>query len=303
MTAVAVETAGLGHRYGRRWALRDCSLRLPEGHVIGLVGPNGAGKTTLLHLIVGRLRATAGTLSVLGEPVSRRPQLVARVGFVGQNKPLYRGFTVADMLRFGAHLNPGWDNPAAEQRLRGLGIPLAQRVGALSGGQQAQVALTVALGKRPELLVLDEPIANLDPLARQEFLQILMEEVADAKVTVVLSSHLLADLDRVADYLVLLHSAQARLAGRTDELLDAHKLLIGPADRANAIVAAHDVVQASQVGRQATLVVRTRGPIADPSWTARDLTLEQLVLAYMRSSDAHADSSAAPVVALARSNA
>ncbi len=303
MTALAVETAGLGRRYGRRWALRDCSLRLPEGHVIGLVGPNGAGKTTLLHLIVGRLRATAGTLSVLGEPVGRRPQLVARVGFMGQNKPLYRGFTVADMLRFGAHLNPGWDNTAAEHRLRRLGIPSAQRVGALSGGQHAQVALTVALGKRPELLVLDEPIANLDPLAREEFLQILMEEVADAEVTVVLSSHLLADLDRVTDYVVLLDSSAVRLAGRTDELLAAHKLLIGPAERANVVAAAHDVVQASQVGRQATLVVRTRGPIADPSWTVRDLTLEQLVLAYMRSPDAHTAASARPLVVQARSSA
>jgi ABC-2 type transport system ATP-binding protein len=191
----AIETTRLGRRYGRRWALQDCSLRLPAGHVIGLVGPNGAGKTTLLHLAVGLLAPSAGEVSVLGgQP--RSPGTRTKVAFVAQDKPLYPRFTVADTMRMGGWLSPGFDRPRASAHLTGLGIRLGQRVGRLSGGQQAQVALALALGKRPELLLLDEPVANLDPLARRQFMQVLMEEVAETGMSVVLSSHLIEDLER-----------------------------------------------------------------------------------------------------------
>jgi ABC-2 type transport system ATP-binding protein len=285
MNSVALETTRLGRRYGARWALRDCSLRLPAGAVIGLVGPNGAGKTTLLRLAVGALSPSAGQISVLGRAVTDRPDSLAAVGFVAQDKPLYPGFTVAEMLRFGASLNPRWDDAVHRERLIGLGIPLEQRIGRLSGGQQAQVALALALGKRPQLLLLDEPVASLDPLARRQFFQTLMEEVANAEMTVVLSSHLLDDLDRSCDHLVLLSGSRVQLSGPTEELIAGHKALTGPAERVPAIAAQHTVVQSEASGRQARLLIRVGGPLHDPAWITRDVTLEELVLAYMRHPD------------------
>ncbi len=203
MTTV-LEAAGLGKQYGRRWALQDCSFKVPEGKVVGLVGPNGAGKTTLLHLAVGLLAPTAGTISVLGERAGDDPTQLGRVGFVAQDTPLYGGLSVAKHLRMGAFLNPSWDDELAQSRIEQLGLDPRQRAGSLSGGQRAQLALTLATAKRPELLLLDEPVASLDPLARREFLQGLMEVVAKHEVSVVLSSHLVADLERVCDYLVVL---------------------------------------------------------------------------------------------------
>jgi ABC-type nitrate/sulfonate/bicarbonate transport system ATPase subunit len=193
MTAV-LEARELGKRYRRTWALADCTLSIPAGHVVGLVGPNGAGKTTLLNLAAGLLAPTAGTIEVLGgAPLDR----LARVGFVAQDAPVYSGLSVADHLAFGAHLNPGWDADQARDRIRRLDLNLRQKAGTLSGGQRAQLALTLAVAKRPELLILDEPVASLDPLARREFLQDLMEAVAEQGMSVVLSSHLVADLERV----------------------------------------------------------------------------------------------------------
>lgn len=194
------------------------------------------------------------------------------------------------MLALGRWLNPRWDVGYAEDRLRRLGVPLDQRVDRLSGGQQAQLALAMALGKRPQLLVLDEPVANLDPLARREFLQVLMEEVAGSGVTVLLSSHLMADLERVCDYLVLLSAARVQLAGQTEELLATHALLSGPRQRAATVAGMHSVVQASYTDRQASLLVRVGGPVFDPAWTVGPVTLEELVLAYMRQPDASATS-------------
>ncbi len=279
----AIETDRLERRYGRRWALRDCSLAVPAGRVVGLVGPNGAGKTTLLHMAVGLLAPTAGSIRVLGGlPPRERPGQLRRVGFVAQDKPLYRGFRVADMLRFGAKLNPGWDQDQAVQRLSRLGIPLSQRAGQLSGGQQAQLALALALGKRPELLVLDEPVANLDPLARREFLQLLMGEAAQGGLSVVLSSHLVADLERICDYLILLAAGQVQLVGDADDLLAEHRMFAGPRDQAGLLGRTHTVVHASYTGRQATLLVRLRSPAPDlASWTVRPVSLEELVLGYM----------------------
>jgi ABC-2 type transport system ATP-binding protein len=276
----AVKAYALSKRYRRRWALKDCSLSLPAGRVAGLVGPNGAGKTTLIHLLAGLLAPTSGEVTVFGRPPRQRGT-VARIGFVAQDKPLYPGFTVAEMLAFGAWTNPRFDTGRAAGYIARTGIPLRQRAGKLSGGQRAQVALALALGKRPDLLLLDEPVANLDPLARQQFLRLVMAEVADTGLTVLLSSHQVADLERSCDHLVLLSAARVQLAGPAEHLIGEHLLLTGPRDRAPSIASAHHVVQASYTGRQAILLIRASGPVHDPAWTQRPAGLEEVVLAYM----------------------
>ena len=277
----ALEATGLGKRYGRTWALRDCSLALPQGRIAALVGPNGAGKTTLLHLAVGLLAPTAGAIRVLGGTPGRDPALLARVGFVAQDAPLYGDFTVAEHLTMGGRLNPRFDQALARDRLGRLGIPLDRRVGTLSGGQRAQVALAMALAKRPQLLLLDEPVASLDPLARREFLQALMGSVAEQGLTVLLSSHLLADLERVCDYLLVLQASRVQVLGPVDDLLDRHKLLVGPRRDPDRIAGVAAVVRATHTGRQSTLLVRTDGPVRDPAMAVADVTLEDLVLAYL----------------------
>ena len=279
MTAVAAEH--LGKRYGRRWALRDCTLSLPAGRVIGLVGANGAGKSTLLHLAVGLLEPTEGTIAVLGERPGAGAGQLARVGFVAQDAPVYPSLTVGDHLRLGEHLNLRWSRELAAARIERLGLDLGQRAGRLSGGERSQLALTIAMGKRPELLVLDEPVASLDPLARREFLQDLMGLVADHQPTVVLSSHLLADVERVCDHLIVLANGRVRLAGDVDELLSGHKLLIGPRRDTSSMPRDQEVVRVSHTDRQTTMLVRTAQPILDPRWAVSDISLEDLVLAYM----------------------
>ena len=279
--SAALRASGLGKRYRRTWALKDCNLTVPRGRIAALVGPNGAGKTTLLHLAVGLLAPTIGSIRLLDQPPDD-PGLLAQVGFVAQDTPLYHDFTAAEHLTMGAKLNPRFDQPLARSRLERLGIQLDRRVGTLSGGQRAQVALALALAKRPQLLLLDEPLASLDPLARREFLQALMGSVAEQGVTVVLSSHLLADLERVCDYLIVLSAAQVQVLGTTEELLDRHKLLVGPyREQQPPIAGVAQVVRASHTERQATLLVRTDGPIHDPAWTAHEVTLEDVVLAYL----------------------
>jgi ABC-2 type transport system ATP-binding protein len=272
---------GLGKRYGRHWALSDCTLDVPAGQVVGLVGPNGAGKTTLLHLAAGLLSPTSGTIEVLGgRPVDGLEQL-KRIGFVAQETPVYGGLSVADHLRLGAWLNPGWDNDLAERRIQQLSLDPKQKAGKLSGGQRAQLALTLAIAKRPQLLLLDEPIASLDPLARREFLQSLMVVVAEQGVSVVLSSHLVGDLERVCDYLIVLVASRIQVAGEIDQLLASHHRLIGPRRDASRLPANQEVIEASHTDRQSTLVVRTDERIIDPSWTVEQVSLEDLVLAYM----------------------
>jgi ABC-2 type transport system ATP-binding protein len=280
MTAV-LESRGLGKRYHRRWALSDCTLEIPAGRVVGLVGPNGAGKTTLLHLATGLLEPTAGTVEVLGERPATSPAQLARVGFVAQDTPTYSGLSVADHLRLGAHLNPGWDAAAARERIDRLGLDPRQKAGKLSGGQRAQLALTLAIAKKPELLILDEPVASLDPLARREFLQGLMETVAEQGVSVILSSHLVADLERTCDYLVVLVASRVQVAGDVDKLLATHHLLTGPRRDPDRLPADQDVIQASHTDRQTSLIVRTDAPVHDPAWTVSPVGLEDLVLAYM----------------------
>jgi ABC-2 type transport system ATP-binding protein len=276
-----LETSRLSKQYGRRWALNDCTLEIPPGHVVGLVGPNGAGKTTLLHLAVGLLAPTSGDILVLGgRPADGAAQL-ARVGFVAQETRVYRGLSIADHLRFGAWLNPSWDRDLADQRVEQLGLDPSQRAGDLSGGQRAQLALTLAIAKRPELLILDEPVASLDPLARREFLQHLMESVAEQELSVVLSSHLVPDLERVCDYLIVLVSSRVQVAGEIEDLLATHHRLIGPRRDPETLPGDQEVIEATHTDRQSTLIVRTDRPILDPAWTVEQIGLEDLVLAYM----------------------
>jgi ABC-2 type transport system ATP-binding protein len=280
MTAV-LETRGLGKRYRKRWALSDCTLSVPAGHVTGLVGPNGAGKTTLLNLAVGLLAPTTGTVEVLGgEPAGSEAQL-AKVGFVAQDAPIYSGLTVADHLRLGAHMNPGWDAGVAEHRISQLGLDPAQKAGKLSGGQRAQLALTLAIAKRPDVLILDEPIASLDPLARREFLQTLMEVTAEHELSVVMSSHLVSDLERICDYLIVLVASRVQVTGEVDDLLSSHYQLSGPRCDMAALPADWQVISASHTDRQSTLLVRSERPVVDASMTVDHIGLEDLVLAYM----------------------
>jgi len=282
---VTVTLTGVGKRYRRSWALRDCSVSVPTGRVVALVGPNGAGKTTLLHIIVGLLTPDEGNVTVLGQPAGTRETL-PRIAFLAQDKPLYDGFSVADMLRFGAHMNPGWSQELATTRLGALDIPLDRKVGRLSGGQQAQVALTVALAKRPDLLVLDEPLANLDPLARHEVMRGLMAAVAESGLTVVLSSHVVSDLVDTCDWLVVLNRGRVQVSGDIEDLLATHRLLTGPVELADSLRTS--VVDDSRTDRQATLLVRAPNAPLDPRWTARGVGLEELVLAYLRRPEAAA---------------
>ena len=276
-----IQASGLGKAYRRTWALRDCSLAIPEGHVVGLVGPNGAGKTTLLRLATGMLMPTRGTITVLGERPAAGPAQLARVGFVAQDTAVYARLTVADHLRLGAWLNPGWDDDLARQRIRQLALDPKQRAGSLSGGQRAQLALTLAMAKRPELLILDEPVASLDPLARREFLQGLMEAVAEQRLSVVLSSHLVADLERVCDYLVVLVASKVRVAGEVSDLLASHHRLSGPRRDPGSLPAGQVVITESHTDKQSSLLVRTDGPLLDPAWAVKPVSMEDLVLAYM----------------------
>jgi ABC-2 type transport system ATP-binding protein len=281
VTAV-IATEGLGKRYRTRWALAGCTLSIPAGHVVGLVGPNGAGKTTLLNMATGELAPTTGTIEVLGGRPAAGPAQLARVGYLAQDVPLYAGLPIADHLRLGAHLNPGWDAKLAQARIERLDLDPRQKAGTLSGGQRAQLALTLATAKRPELLILDEPVASLDPLARREFLQDLMETVGERQVSVVLSSHLISDLERACDYVIVLVDSRVRVAGPVDELLATHHLLSGPRRDPASLPDRMQVVSASHTDRQSTLLVRTNGPVLDPAWAVSEVGLEDLVLAYMR---------------------
>ena len=276
-----LQAKGLSKQYGRRQVLSDCTLSIPPGRVVGLVGPNGAGKTTLLHIAVGLLRPTGGSLEVLGgHPASGAAQL-AKVGFVAQDAPTYAGLSIADHLSFGAHTNPGWDQQLADDRITSLGLDRSQKAGKLSGGQRAQLALTLAIAKRPELLILDEPVASLDPLARREFLQGLMVFIAEHDAGVILSSHLVSDLERVCDYLIVLVASRVRVAGAVEDLLASHYRLTGVRHDLADLPTGVEVIEDSHTDRQATLIVRSTTPIDNPSFNVEQLSLEDLVLAYM----------------------
>jgi ABC-2 type transport system ATP-binding protein len=259
--SAAVIATGLSKRYRGHWGLRECTLEIPQGRVVALVGPNGAGKTTLLHLATGLLEPTSGEITVLGRTPNRDIDLLPEVGFMAQDAPLYKSFSVSDLLEYGRRMNERWDSDLAASRLGRLNIDFSQKAGTLSGGQRAQVALTLALAKRPSLLLLDEPLASLDPLARREFLQALMESVVESELTVVLSSHLIAELERVCDYLAVLSSSRTQVAGQIEDLLAEHRVLIGPRRDVERIEGVAAVVQESHTDRQTTLLVRLDGPV------------------------------------------
>jgi ABC-2 type transport system ATP-binding protein len=278
----ALQTSDLGKRYGKQWALRDCSLTIPTGAVAALVGPNGAGKTTLIQLAVGLIKPTRGEIRVCGDSSpAHDPATLARIGYVAQDHPLYRRFGVADMLTMGRKLNPRWDDDFAKMRLSRLGIPLDKRIGQLSGGQQAQVALVLALAKRPTLIVLDEPLSSLDPLARREFLQTLMDAAVEEGLTILLSSHILADLERVCDFLVILSGGMLQMAGEIERVVQSHKLLTGPRRDPASVARVHNVIQARDTERQTSLLVRTNGHLFDASWQVHEVSLEEIVLGYL----------------------
>jgi ABC-2 type transport system ATP-binding protein len=276
----ALVTSGLGKSYSGAWALRDCELDLPTNGVIALVGPNGAGKTTLLQLAAGLVRPTTGSIALFGELApAESPRALAQLGFVAQDHPLYRRFRVRDLLRMGRGLNETWDQELAERRLADHGIPLDRPAGRLSGGQQAQVALALALAKRPRLLILDEPVASLDPLARREFMQTLMATVADGEMTVLLSSHNVGELERVCDHLVLVTDGRVQLAGEIDDLLAGHRVLTGPgAD----VPAWSGVVHVDRGDRHAHVLARVDRSVPMPGWESHPVGLEELVLGYLR---------------------
>jgi ABC-2 type transport system ATP-binding protein len=279
-----IETTGLGKRYGKAWALHDCTLAIPEGRLAALVGPNGSGKSTLMNLAAGLSVPTEGGAAVLGgQPVGSRAALNG-IAFVAQDSPVYKHLSVSDMIHLTRNLNRSFDDDAARARIADLGIPLKKKAGKLSGGQQSQVALTLALARRPKLLILDEPLSALDPLARQDFMTTVMTAMADDGVSVLLSSHALAELERVADYLVVLGGGRLRVAGEVDELLASHRILTGPTAAVDGYAERLSVVQDKRAGTQAHLLVAASGPAdpVEPGWETHPVSLEELIMAYLR---------------------
>jgi ABC-2 type transport system ATP-binding protein len=277
-----IETDCLGKRYGKSWALLDCSLAVPEGVMAALVGPNGAGKSTLMNMAAGLTVPTEGTVSVLGGTHAGSPAALDDIAFMAQDAPVYKNLSVTDMLHLTRNLNRRFDEAAARNRLADLDIPLNKKSGKLSGGQQAQLALTIALARRPRLLILDEPLSALDPLARQDFMATVMTAMADDGMSVLLSSHALAELERVADYLIVLGGGRVRIAGDVEDLLAEHQMLSGPAAEADAHAAHLKVVQDRRAAAQAHLLVRSGDRPVPPGWEAHPVSLEELVLAYLR---------------------
>src|SRR5580704_2532657 len=280
----AVVASGLGKRYGRRWALADCTVAVPARRVTGLVGPNGAGKTTLLNLATGMLRPTAGSIEVLGSTPASGPGQLRKVGYVAQDAPLYAPLSVADHLRLGARMNAGWDAGLAQHRISQLRLDPKQKAGRLSGGQRAQLALTMAIAKRPELLILDEPVASLDPLARSEFLRTLAETTGERAMSVVLSSHLVSDLERACDYLIVLVDSRVQVAGPVADLLATHYVLTQGSPAAvpgPGSAPPGEVISVSRGIGQTTMLVRATAPVTDPAWAASMASLEDLVLGYL----------------------
>jgi ABC-2 type transport system ATP-binding protein len=279
----AVKTEGLGKIYRSFWALKDCSINVPKGSVSALVGPNGAGKTTLLKLLVSLSNPNAGSAIVLGKSPSQKPEYISEIGYLAQEIPMYSNLNAKEHIEIGQHLNSDWDSELATSRLNELAIPLDRPVGKLSGGQRAQVALGLALAKKPKLLLLDEPVAALDPLARVDFLKSLAQAVTDAEgeLTVVMSSHLLADLERVCDHIIILASGETQLCDDIVKVLNSHKLLVGK-HRDSVSSGEYSIIQQTDTPKETTLLVRLNNDkFHDSNWHARDVDIEEIVLAYM----------------------
>ncbi|WP_018565822.1 ABC transporter ATP-binding protein [Streptomyces sp. PsTaAH-124] len=288
MTDYALETDGLGRRYRRGWALRECSFRLPAGRLCALVGPNGAGKTTLLSLAADLLTPSTGVISLFGDapasPAARR-----RTAFLGQDKALYKRFRVEEILRMGRELNPSWDQARAEQIIAEGDVPLSAKVGTLSGGQRTRVAFALALGKRPELVLLDEPMADLDPLVRRQMTDMLVRDASQNGTTVVMSSHMVAELEGVCDYLVLINKGTVRLAGEIDTISEAHLLVTAPdaGPGRQAELAGHEIVESRTADGRFGALVRPDGPLPR-DWQTTRPSLEDLLLAHLRTTGAPA---------------
>ena len=280
--SAAVETRDLGKRFGKLWALQNCTISIPKEHISALVGPNGSGKTTLLRLLVGLSSPSSGEAEVLGLPPQQSPEFLSEVGFLAQDAPLYRRLSVQDHLDLGRHLNPRWDEDSARSRLSELQIPFDRPVGTLSGGQRSQVALSLALAKRPKLLLLDEPVASLDPLARKDFLTSLALAVSNGELSVILSSHSLHDLEQVCDHIILLGNSRTQLCGEIEDILASHRMLVGPRRNLTDRIGNSTVINVSQTENQTRALVHLDGPILDPHLEIREVSLEEIVLAYMR---------------------
>ncbi len=279
---VAIQTKDLGKRYGSFWALENCDISVPEGSVSALVGPNGAGKSTLLNLLIGLSNASAGESQVLGRVPHQREDFLADIGYLAQEIPLYKSFSTHDHITMGKSLNKRFDEEFIRKRLTDLSIPLDKRVGKLSGGQRAQVALALALAKKPKLLLLDEPVAALDPLARHDFLSSLAQAVADGGLTVVMSSHLLADLERVSDHVIVLASGKTQLCDDIERVLKQHKLLVGPRSNTKELGDGLRVIHETHTAKQSTLLVRVDGKTKVPAaWQKHEPNIEEIILAYM----------------------
>jgi ABC-2 type transport system ATP-binding protein len=278
----AVETWGLTKRYRSAVALDGCTITVPRGRISALIGHNGAGKTTLLRILCGLARPDQGSVSVLGHtPGQGDTGFLAEVGFLAQDIPLYRRLTAEDHIAVGAHVNARFDGESVRTRMRSLGIPLDRAAGKLSGGQRTQLALALTLAKRPRLLLLDEPVAALDPLARRQFLTALTEAVAGQDLTVLMSSHLVHDLEQVCDHLILISAAEVRLCGEIDDILAEHKILVAPRRDTASLAQAHKVIKTTHTPRQTTVLARLNGPVADPVWEATEPGLEELILDYL----------------------
>jgi ABC-2 type transport system ATP-binding protein len=287
--SAAIEARSLGRMYGSNWALQDCTLDIPAGRVTGLVGPNGAGKTTLLNLATGMLRPTSGSIRVLGGTPGHGTAQLRKVGFVAQETPVYAGLSVADHLKFGQHMNARWDAQLAAARIRELKLDPRRKAGRMSGGQRAQLALTMALARRPDLLILDEPVASLDPLARREFLKGLAEATAGTQMSVVMSSHLVSDLERICDYLIVLVASRIQIAGPVTDLLAGHQLVSGPSVELRALPGDAEIISAARDLGQTTAVIRAAAVPQQPAWTVTRPNLEDVVLAYMSRAGTEAD--------------
>ena len=282
MGATAIQTKGLGKRYGSFWALENCSIRVPEGSVSALVGPNGAGKSTLLKLLVGLSSSSTGEGEVLGQAPAQHEDFLSDIGYLAQEIPLYKSLNARDHIAMGKHLNKRWDEKFITNRFQELDIPLGRTVGKLSGGQRSQVALALALAKKPKLLLLDEPVAALDPLARHDFLSSLAQAVADGGLTVVMSSHLLADLERVSDHVIVLASGKTQLCDDIETVLKNHKLLVGPRGNLKEIEEGVTVIHETHTAKQSTMLVRVNGKKKLPAgWQQHEPNVEEIILAYM----------------------
>ncbi len=284
MTAV-IEASALGKRYQWKWAVQDCDLELPQGKFVGLVGPNGAGKSTLLRMAAGLVRPSKGEIRVLGvDPMNQTGDCLARIGYLDQERPLIGTWRVASMLRFASLMNHRFDKERAERHVQDMGVSTESKIGSLSVGQRAQVAMAICLAKRADLLILDEPLDGLDPLARHQLMSTLMGDVAERTVSVVFSSHIVSELEPVCDHLVILSSSQVQVCDSTENLLSTHRVMIGPRHTGSPIAGVAEVIAADHTDRQSTLLVRTSDLGAIEGWQVVQPSLEEIVLAYLRQS-------------------